>query len=170
VNPSVDVRLDSMIRAMTDFVMVELPPGGTGAEQAALVLGHLHVLRAQADLVGPFEEFELRHTVAEAETLASLATGGPLTVAAAARLGEVVASVDESDPAGIRASTEAVRAGIEGLLRAHAVDGEDHAAVHDAVLRFERILADANRSLFAAQGWESGDEELVDLPDLLRGA
>ena len=58
MNPTIDVRIDSMIRAMTEVVLPDLSPGGASAEQAALVLGHLHVLRAQADLAGPFEEFE----------------------------------------------------------------------------------------------------------------
>jgi hypothetical protein len=166
VNPSTDVRIDSMIRALSDFVIPDLPAGGTGAQQAALVLGHLHVLRGQIDLVAPFEEFELRQTVTQAQSLIEVSEGGERTTAAAAALEAALAEVDDRDPGRVRGSAERLRGRIEELLRASAEDGTPAAEerVQGVVVASERVLADAYRSLFAGNGWESGDD--AGLPDL----
>lgn len=172
MNPSVEVRIDSMIRALSDFVIPELPAGGTGAEQAALVLGHLHVLRGQIDLVAPFEAFELRHTVAEARSLLEVARGGDRTAATVVGLKAALDEIDERNPTHVRRSAEQVRSRIEELIRACAEDGEPAATAlaQSVVVTFERVLADANRSLFADKGWESDQTGLPDLADLLNRA
>jgi hypothetical protein len=169
MNPSIDVRIDSMIRALSDFVIPELDAGGTGAGQAALVLGHLHVLRGQVDLAGPFEKFELTTSLQLASELLAVAAGGERTESAMTGLRAAVAGASDHDPVGVRSSTETLRGNIEDLIRASAVDGDP--AVSDQlqtiVLGHERGQADANRSLFAGMSWESGETDLPDLHSLL---
>lgn len=90
-----------MIRALTDFIVPELPAGGTGAEQAAVVLGHLHVLRGQIDIASEFERYELRHAIEEAHAVLDVARGGSLTTAVVEALRTALDGVADRDaPAG----------------------------------------------------------------------
>lgn len=170
MNPSIDVRIDSLIRALSDFVIPELPPGGTGADQAGLVVAHLQVLRGQIDLAGSYERYELEHATGEARALLAAAEGGEKTTRAARSLTESLSDVDDHAPAFVRASTEAVRAGIDILLRSAAEDGDPGVTTQfrSIVITYERALADTDRSLFADNGWESGTSELPDLQELLK--
>jgi hypothetical protein len=169
MNPSIDVRIDSMIRALSDFVIPELEDGGTGASQAALVLGHLHVLRSQIDLAGPFEKFELTTSLELASELLAVAAGGERTESALTGLRAAVAGTSDHDPVAVRSSTEALRSNIEDLIRASAVDGDPTLTdqLQTIVLGHERGQANANRSLFLGMGWESGESALPDLNALL---
>ncbi len=93
--PSVDERLASVIRALTDVVLPSLPPeAGLAQEQVHLCLGQLQILQAQIDGSLAFEAEELADAAALARELTddeSLATA--LSGAEAAR-----------DPAVIRAA------------------------------------------------------------------
>ncbi len=169
MNPSIDVRIDSMIRALTDFIIPELDAGGTGAAHAGLVLGHLHVLRGQIDLAGPFERFELTQSLKLASELLTVMSGGERTETGLAGLRAAVEGADDRDPATIRSSTESIRSSIEDLIRAAAVDGDTAVTsqVQTIVLVHEREQANVNRSFFAGMGWESGESALPDLHALL---
>lgn len=169
MNPSTDVRIDSMVRALADFIIPELSAGGTGADQAALVLAHLQVLRAQVDIAPDFERYELTHSALEAETVLELAEGGSHTTTAVTNLRAALDNIDDSNAPAIRRSTESIRSGLEQLVRAVAEDGSPVSAgkVSTVVLRFERTLATANRAFFAGNGWEAADTDIPDIATLL---
>lgn len=171
MNPSIDVRIDSMIRALTDFIVPELDPAGPGAEQAALVTGHLLVLRGQVDIAEPFERFELRHAADEAHALLAVVQESPAaaTTAAVGALRSALGASSDADLAQVRGSTERIRSAIEDVVRAAAgADEAVRAAVRTAVVEHERRMADANRALFLGNGWESGEVDLPDLTTLVR--
>lgn len=169
MNPSIDVRLDSMMRAIADFVLPELEKNSAAAEQAALVLGHLQVLRGQIDCALAFEEYELDASAELAEELLDAVSGGAQTQRAADVLRSNVDEVRRTDPQAIRESVETVRCAIEDLVRASGVDGSGDflASSQEIVIRHERAVALANRSLFQGMGWESGASEIPVLEHLL---
>lgn len=59
MNPSIETRIDSMLRALVEVVLPDLPPGSAAAEQTALVIGHLDVLKNQVDFGAAFDAYEL---------------------------------------------------------------------------------------------------------------
>ncbi len=81
--PSVDERLGSVIRALTDVVLPSLPPeAGLAQEQVQLCLGQLQILRAQIDGSPAFEADELADAAALARELAGdAAADAPLATA-----------------------------------------------------------------------------------------
>ena len=84
MNPSLDVRFKSMIRALTEVIIPALDPHNSLAqEQARLLIGHLHAALLQmptANQVTTTEHAALRGL---AEALLTTSSGGPLTLAAA---------------------------------------------------------------------------------------
>lgn len=166
MNPSIDVRIDSMIRALTDFIIPELDPSGPGAEQAALVTGHLMVLRDQIDIAEPFERYELRHVTGEAEALLEVMGAGAPDAGEALRA--ALSASSDADVTSVRESTERIRAAIEDVVRSGADLPESvRRSVAEVVVRHERTLADANRALFIGNGWEAGEVSLPVLADLV---
>jgi hypothetical protein len=171
VNPSMDVRIASMISAMVDVVIPQLgPDAGLAGEQAALVVAHLHVLRTQVDQAGRFERWELEGAQALGTALVSAADGGQrVTAASEALSAAVVTVVASTDPADVRAATETINAAAEALIQAVAIDGSAAFAeqLPALVIEHERVASDANRSLFASMGWERPDVVLEPIESLL---
>jgi hypothetical protein len=169
MNPSTDLRLATMIRAMSDVVIPSLGEGhGLAAEQAQLVLAHLHVLRDQVDYAAEFERRELRAASALGHALVSGREGGSGTAAARTRLQAVLAMEAGEHPAQMRERAEAIRAAVEELIRASQDDSDEvKARVRSVVIVHERMAANDHRAWFAAMGWESGESRLPSIPQLL---
>lgn len=57
MNPSIDDRLSSIVRALTDIILPALPAdAGLAREQLQLCVGHLGILRNQIDRAEAFEQ------------------------------------------------------------------------------------------------------------------
>jgi hypothetical protein len=168
MNPSIDVRLSTMIRAMADVVIPALSETpGLASEQAQLVLGHLHVLRQQVDHAGRFEELEYRAALSLGEALVAGAGEGSSSSPAWQRLEAALAADVGARPADTRNGGEAIRGAVEALLREGAGGGsDDEARLRAIVLQHERTAADLNRTWFAAMGWESPDHGLPSIPEV----
>jgi hypothetical protein len=151
VNPSIDLRIRSMQRALTEVVIPALDPGDALAqEQARLVLGHLHALSTQhrhASRVEARESAALRELARE---LSAAADGGPRTRAAAAAIATLLSNSDD----------DALADALDALILASGDDG--HAAFRSAVTRatLTHAKAAATRGMryFAAMGF-GGDSE-----------
>lgn len=169
MNPSLDVRIQSMIRALTDTVLPQLIPGTAAADQAALVAGHLAVIRDQIDIAVGFDRYELRLYSLLAESLIDGASGGPRTTTAVSLLTSLLTSLVSAgsahSPADVRAQVDALGSAIESLVHAVAVDGSNGAGgrVTAIVVDHERRRIAANRKLFLGMGWESDSEDLPNL-------
>ena len=165
MNPSIDVRLVTMIRAMTGVIipaLAETP--GLASEQAQLVLGHLHVLREQLEYAGRFEELEYHAAVSLGEAFVA-ATREDITPGPAWRRLEAALAADAGTrPEDTREQAEAIRASVEELIR---IDTKHQARLRSILLEHERTAADLNRSWFAAMGWESADSTLPPIPELI---
>ncbi|SNT12528.1 hypothetical protein [Rhodococcoides kyotonense] len=168
MNPSLDVRIQSMIRALTDTVLPQLVPGTAAADQAALVAGHLAVIRDQIDIAVEFDRYELRSYSLLAESLIGSVTGGPKTTSAVSLLTSLTATQREDGPADVCAHVDTLGSAIESLVHAVAVDGSNGAgaSVTATVVDHERRRVAANRKLFLGMGWESDSTELPDLTKL----
>ncbi|HMO68292.1 MAG TPA: hypothetical protein PKE25_06450, partial [Novosphingobium sp.] len=63
--PSIDDRLASVVRALTEGILPHLPADASLAqEQVQLCIGHLQILRAQIDAAPAFEREELADAAA----------------------------------------------------------------------------------------------------------
>src|ERR1700733_15345858 len=77
MNPSVDDRIASIIRSLSDVILPALPPdAGLAQEQTHLAIGHLKIIRAQLDATPEFEVEELADARALAESLLRNGEGG----------------------------------------------------------------------------------------------
>jgi hypothetical protein len=151
MNPSVEDRLASAVRALEGVILPALPADADLArEQAMLVTGHLQIVLAQLLATPAFEQEEAEDFVSLAQAVAGLSGGGPLTAAA-------VAAMRQPGPTGSPAErTAAAQDAIDELLLALAEDGapEATAAVRARVLAQGADRADKDRRWFAAMGFD----------------
>lgn len=157
--PSVDTRLASMASSVNGVIAPAL--AGTdpfAEEQAALLVGHLQVLRGQQPITDEFEQLEHNRTRALARELLAAVDGGDRVRAAATALREVLEGPVPFTTTALRAAQDALAAAITTLVEADGVDGSEAsvAASTAIVLAYERPHSLRLRSYFAAMGYESG--------------
>ena len=123
--PSIDDRLASVIRAMTDLILPSLPPeAGLAIEQAQLSIGQLQIIRAQIDAAPAYEQEELDDARGLGAALLDGGAGGHATEAALAGLRAALVTDMGPDPTAVRAARVAIHAAIDALIKAMGVDGE----------------------------------------------
>ena len=156
MNPSVDDRLASIVRSLTDLVLPALPPeAGLAQEQVHLAIGHLKILRAQFDAVPAFEAAELSDTHALARALLADAHGGPATEAA---LGSLRLALDP--PVGtehVRETRVRINGAIDVLIRQMSADGDEAYTrrAGEVLVRLQGERARKDRRWFALMGFDS---------------
>lgn len=170
MQPSIDLRIASMMRALADVILPAVAHDSFATEQATLLLGHLHVLRTQADHAPRYEALMLRAVRALAGGLAAQAQGGPKTQAAADRLRALTAE-EAGTPVAVRDLHERTNAAIEALVLAVWEDGaaDCRATVMRTVVAFGRDMASCERSWFAGIGFEGAGSGLDDMATMLAG-
>ncbi len=148
MNPSVQNRLDSCVRALEHVVLPALPDSASLArEQVMLVMGQVQIIRAQLDAAPAFEQ-------AEAEDLASLARA--ICVEAGTRGDKLCALVDSAPSDVPRERTAAIQDAIEALLRSYDDDGGAPAAIAQIICDHGAKRARKDREWFAAMGFDAG--------------
>lgn len=151
MNPSVEDRLASAVRAIEGVILPALPADADLArEQAMLVMGHIQIVLAQLSATPAFEAEEAADLDALADEVAAAADGGPATRAA-------ITALHARDPAQAPARRTALaQDAIDGLLLALAIDGAPDATrqVHRLVLDRGATRADKDRRWFAAMGFD----------------
>jgi hypothetical protein len=156
MNPSIDDRLASIIRSLTDIILPALPrEAGLAQEQTHLAIGHLKIIRAQLDSVPAFEIEELADTRALAAALLSKAAGGTGTKAA---VNTVRTALDQDGgDEHPRQSRIRINRAIDELIRQLAVDGtpEFRAFAADTVIRLQSERALKDRKWFSLMGFDS---------------
>lgn len=164
MNPSVHLRIDSVIRALEDSILPAVITDERAAEQLRIAIAHLGIIRLQVDEATLFERFELSNYQMLATVLEEASVGGPRVDAATRELTSVLHEDHTDDIAVVRDRTTRLGCAIEELVRAAFQDGDDRfrSAAMTALLHSERQRIDANRALFLGMGWESGDG----LPDV----
>lgn len=155
MTPTVDERLASIVRSLTEVILPHLPPEASLAqEQVHLAIGHLQILRAQLDDVPAFEREELADALALAKALAASISGGAATAAALAGLGTAVADADGSD---VRGQTSAINKGVDAVVKAVSADGDFgvKAKLSAVILEYEKVRVLKDRQWFLPFGFDT---------------
>ncbi|MDB5577853.1 MAG: hypothetical protein JWR80_3029 [Bradyrhizobium sp.] len=159
MTPSVDERIASVVRALTDVILPSLPPeAGLAQEQVQLCVGHLQILRAQLDDAPAFEAGELADVIALGEALGSLCKGGVATGAAMTTLhGALGAGRSATTPGDVRQARVAINAGIASLVAAVSADGDDRSRsrLPRTILEHEKPRVMKDRQWFAPFGFDT---------------
>ncbi|MEY2942254.1 MAG: hypothetical protein RLY97_268 [Pseudomonadota bacterium] len=155
MTPNSDERLASIIRALTEVILPQLPPEASLAqEQLHLSVGHLQILRAQFDAIPAYEREELDDAITIGKALKTGVSGGVLTQQAVAGIGAAIAAADGSH---VRGQCQAIHDAIDALVRAVAVDGDiaGKAELRKIILELEHVRAQKDRRWFAPFGFDT---------------
>jgi hypothetical protein len=155
MNPSVEDRLNSVVRAIGGVILPALPESASLArEQAMLAMGHIQIILAQLPATAAFEDEEANDLHRLGLSVSGVAAGGQSTTSATAALITVL------EDAGHRAAsdrTSRVQNAIDAVLLALVEDGDPVSAkaVHEIVLDRGAARAREDRQWFAAMGFDS---------------
>jgi len=152
--PSIDERLASVVRALSEVILPHLPPEASLAqEQVHLAVGHLQILRAQIDAAPAFEREELDDAIHIGQRLHAAIRGGAATAKAVATLAGSIAAADGAD---VRGQTRAIHQAIQALVRAVAIDGDKgaHGALSAEILKAESARSHKDRQWCAPFGFD----------------
>lgn len=155
MTPTVDERLASIVRALTEVILPHLPADASLAqEQVQLCIGHIQILRLQLDQIPAFERGELDDAVVLARELDGAIAGGSDTAAALTALQTTATAADGSD---VRGQRQAIHEAIEALVKASARDGspEGRAALTEKILAHEQVRSLKDREWYAPYGFDT---------------
>ena len=154
MNPSVKVRLGSVVRALNGVILPALPKEASLAqEQVMLAMGHIQIIIAQMDGSSEFLAEEAADIARMASEAAAGAKGKNETHAAMGLLDTVIGDSLTVVP---EMRTAALQDAIDQLLQALARDGDPAAlkAVQTIVLTHGALRAEKDRRWFAAMGFD----------------
>lgn len=155
MNPNVQDRLSSVVRALTGVVLPALPDDASLAkEQTMLAIGHIQIILAQYDAAPAFEAEEVSDLKSMAQSVSQAAQGGPKTQQALTKVGEQLSNTTAIPP---HYEAKQMQDAIDAVLIALALDGapEARAAVQKIVLEQCSARALKDRQWFAAMGFDS---------------
>ncbi len=160
MNPSLDLRIRTMIRAVTEIILPGVDKDNALAqEQARLLVGHLHALQQQQPYADRLAAIEGRALKALAHKLINASAGGSVTKAATAR---VAAAFQTDDRAALSLT-------VERLIVDSAADGTEAflQATNALVLKEAKAAANRGRAWFKLMGFDPEPEILPDIPTLI---
>ena len=149
MTPTVDERLASIIRSLSQVVLPHLPPEASLAqEQVHLTLGHLQILRAQLDAAPAFEAEEAADAAQHGRALVALDGPGSADLAAA---------LDTAQAQDNRAAVRTIHAAIDAFIQQawNGASTEHRDAVSQLVLTYEAGRARKDRQWCAPFGFDS---------------
>ena len=158
MNPSSQLRLSTMMRAMTDIILPAIPASESMAqEQSQLLIGHIAALMAQDGRERELVDYNARHLMACATRLLALAESESLSDE---KLIDLRAAVTANDTAKVAFTLERLMAQCDvsdGFKRESSV----------LLMQYARQHSVAGRSWFSPMGFDSKPSELVDVANLL---
>lgn len=158
MNPSVDERLASIVRALNDVILPSLPDdAGLAKEQLQLAVGHIQILRAQIDAAPAYEAEELADAVRLASALVS-AEGENQTSVTVSGLKQTLQDAEAAEsPADVRSARINLHAKIDALVAAVFTDGDERSRsmVQDSILEQEKMRSLKDRKWFAPFGFDT---------------
>lgn len=165
MNPDMDLRLKSVMKALAEVILPALPPEQRMArDQANLALGHLALLAEQWPYALRYELESLDECLELANALTPQVRDPHLAAALTDGVARA-ADVARDDYAAVSAALHAVKASIDCAL----ADGEGEAplsaAVLDAVLRYNARRAPRERSWHRASGLDPDGPRLPRFQD-----
>lgn len=160
MNPSIELRLRTMIRAITEVIMPAVDPQDSLArEQTQLLLGHLHALLQQHAHEARMDTLEQRELSDLAQTLTAASAGGPETM----RVSATLRALPPDTPTNVLAHA------VEALLIASGEDGSEPFQRESAALVLDHARAAAlrGRAWFKPMGFDPTPERLPAIDALL---
>ena len=129
--PDFSLRIQTMMRALNEFVIPSVPTENKLArEQANLVVGYLAIMADQCDYLMDYELSELREQCSLLQELLESAQGGPQTHAALRHAremlghGTAVAELDIPSQKDTVALVRALKGATDAVINASAEDGD----------------------------------------------
>jgi hypothetical protein len=156
MTPSIDERLASVLRALSEVILPHLPDHATFAqEQAHLAIGHLGIIRAQLDQAPAYEREELDDAAALGKALSAAIPAGDHTDPSLATLRRALQGSEGDDD--VRARCQAIHDAIEDLVRAVGRQGcpDSRRSLSMAILDHEDRRARKDRKWFAPFGFDT---------------
>ena len=151
MNPSTQLRLSTMMRAMTDIILPAIPASESMAqEQSQLLIGHIAALMAQ----------DGRERELQAHNAANLIDVAELEKLAAEKLAELNAALAGNDIAKIAFASERLMADCD-------VSAGFKSKSSELMINYARHHSVVGRSWFSPMGFDSKPEELLDVASLL---
>lgn len=164
--PSIDDRLASVVRSLTEVILPHLPAEASLAqEQAQLCIGHLQILRAQIDQAPAYEREELADAVSVGIALVDGVAGfgagygagydGPMAALAAA-INQAKAA-DPMSPSAVRDNCRALNRAVEALVAAVCASGNaaTQARLSAIVIEHEHARVQKDRAWSAPFGFDT---------------
>jgi hypothetical protein len=178
MTPSIELRIQTMIKAMAEIILPAIGPGNDLArEQGQLMIAQLGLIAKQWDKALAYDSICLRELIGLARRLCNEAAGGPQTTAAAGALSALLqrhASGDElpTTHAGIDEVRAAIADGIDKLVRATEVDSTPafHDASGKAILDHGALQSWRDRVWFAEAGMDPERASLPGIDEMLAQA
>ena len=174
MQPPFEFSIDAMIRALTGTVRPAIDPQDkAAAEQLAIVVGALNVLRSQVDTAHWFETVDARDMATLTETLAGLADL-PAAAEARAAVATARAVIGRSDVtlSALRTANRELRRLTTALMeQAQAVDAPAlHARVDRVVLDHSKRQVARERAFVAGAGFDVFPDDLQSIEAALTAA
>ena len=178
MTPSIELRIQTMIKAMAEIILPAIGPGNDlDREQGQLMIAQLGLIARQWDKALAYDSLCLREMVCLARTLCEQAAGGSQTTAAAAALS---ATLQSQAPGGelpttlatIKEVRAALAAGGDQLVQATEVDSSEafHAASAKIILDYATLQVWRDRVWFAEAGMDPERAELPTIEQMLAQA
>ncbi len=169
MSPDIDLRLRTMIAAMTDIIIPAI--GQTDAlatEQAKLLIGALTMLREQVDYSHAYETIETQECIALAKNLAVIVGNDERTLEAALASAQTALSAPVIATSELRHASRALRDTIRLLVeRANKRAPDIQAVVRRAVLDHSEAMTLRERAWVAGTGFDVQPETLRSIPQSL---
>jgi hypothetical protein len=150
--PSVDDRIASVVRALTDVIAPSLPPeAGLAQEQLQLAVGQLMILRAQLDASPAYEAEEAQDARMLGKLLYAAGGGGTETTAALSSLKSAVEAKQ-----GVREDRITIHTEIDKVVKACAADGsaDFRAKIGTIIVTHQTSRTMKDRKWFAPMGFD----------------
>ncbi|MFT4564581.1 MAG: hypothetical protein ACI9BW_004350 [Gammaproteobacteria bacterium] len=159
MNPSIELRMRTMIRALNETIIPAVDPEDSLAqEQAGLLLGHLHVLLQHEGREQTMCKIEHGALKLLADALIEASSGGHASAAATARVRDLPDDVD----------TDTLSHAIEALIIDSGIDGSDafKQASKRLVIEHGREATRRSRVWFKAMGFDHEPDALPNIDSL----
>jgi hypothetical protein len=164
--PSIELRLQTMAKAIADVIMPAIAPEDALArEQAQLLIAQLGMIAKHWRKAAEYDALGLREIASLGERLCAAATGGAETRAAADVLAALLCELNGRPPGAVDEERAAIASAIDTLMRASGVDGHEafKLASSEAILEYSALEAWRGRVWFAGCGM---DPERARLPEI----
>jgi len=171
--PSIELRLQTMVKAMADVILPAIAPENALArEQAQLMTAQLRMIAKQWPRAAEYDALELRDIAALAERLCARVTGGAETRGAAEALAALLRRREAEPTSAVREGRAAIANAIDALIRASVVDGDEafRRMSSDAILEYSGLQAWRGRAWFAGCGMDPERALFPEIDDVLAQA